>query len=251
MNLRIVSITTLAVMLIFSVANPSNANSATVVAAASQSAIDNGDHPEWWNPSLPEDIQKNVTNKGKNLADRLDLDEEKTKVVAALVSEHYGRVWAWHKLVDEKLDAAWEAWDDARGGNGNEKDELKALTIMTEQIDPIYAEFAPQIKSLLSNLREEIGEEKTTQLIDRITRSPGAPRTYNAYCEMVPQMTEEEKAVLWNRMVQAREDALAAWSGGRIIKIFKKYKIRNEFSLDYFGYGYKKHYKAWIKSKNN
>ena len=47
-------------------------------------------------------------------------------------------------------------------------------------------------------------------------------------------------------MEQAREDSLAAWSDGRIVKIFKKYKIRNEFSIDYFGYGYRERYKAWF-----
>ena len=130
-----------------------------------------------------------------------------------------------------------------------QKDELKALAVMTEQIDPIYAEFAPQIQGLLRALRKEIGEEKTTELLDLITRSPGAKRTYDAYVAMVPEMTDEEKAILWDRMAQAREDALAAWSDGQIVKIFKKYKVRNEFSIDYFGYGYQKRYEAWAKSQ--
>ena len=62
---------------------------------------------------------------------------------------------------------------------------------------------------------------------------------------MVPEMTDEQKAVIWDRLAQAREDSLAAWSDGRIVKIFKKYKVRNEFSIDYFGYGYRKRYQAW------
>ena len=103
---------------------------------------------------------------------------------------------------------------------------------MTEKIDPIYAEFAPQIQGLLSALRNEIGEEKTTALMDRITRSPGAKRTFDAYVAMVPEMTEEQKAILWKRMVQAREDSMVAWSDKQIIRIFKKYKLRNEFSID-------------------
>jgi hypothetical protein len=41
-------------------------------------------------------------------------------------------------------------------------------------------------------------------------------------------------------------DSLAAWKDKRIIQIFKKYKIRNEFSIDYFGYGYSERYKAWV-----
>jgi hypothetical protein len=83
---------------------------------------------------------------------------------------------------------------------------------MTEQIAPIYAEFVPQIEGFLGALNREIGEEMTTALLDQITRSPGATRTYNAYAYlgMVPEMTDEEKAILWERMAQARRDSLAA-----------------------------------------
>ena len=225
----------------------SEAHTAATVAANAQAAIDAGDTPSWWTPDLPADIKRNVASKGQGLAERLQLgDEAKTQKVGQLVGEHFGRVWAWHQQVDDDLNAAWDAWSAARDNtNGKEKDELRALAVMSEQIDPIYAEFAPQIRYFLGAMHEAVGEEKTTELLDIITHSPGAPRTYKAYLGMVPEMTEEEKAILWDRMVQAREDALAAWSGKQIIRIFKKYKIRNEFSIDYFGYGYRERYTAW------
>jgi hypothetical protein len=227
------------------------AATAAGVAAETQAAIDSGKTPKWWTPDLPEAIQRDVGSKGERLARQLELnDESKKQKVAALITEHFGRLWAWDQQVREKLDAAWAAWDAARDNrNGKQKDELKALVVMTEQIDPIYAEFAPQIQGLLRALGKEIGEEKTTELLDLITRSPGAKRTYDAYLAMVPEMSDEQKAVLWDRMAQAREDALAAWSDGQIVKIFKKYKVRNEMSIDHFGYGYQKRYKAWAKSQ--
>ncbi len=226
------------------------AETAATVAAGVQAAVDADAAPAWMTPELPADIQRNVENKGRDLARRLQLDGAKTARVAELLAEHYGRVWAWHQQVDEKLKGAWAAWDDARDTSKGEKDELKALTIMVERIDPIYAEFTPQIQGLLGALRKELTAEQVIVLLDRITRSPGVDRTYKAYLAMVPEMKDEEKAIIRARLEQAREDSLAAWSGGRIVKIFKKYKIRNEFSIDYFGYGYRERYKAWVNGGN-
>lgn len=238
----------------FAVAHPfatstANAETAAVVAAQSQHAIDSDHLPAWWTPNLPDNVQRDVQQKGQRHAAKLELnDASKSEAAASLIAIHFARVWAWHQQVDERLDAAWADWDAARSNvGGKEKDELKALAIMTEQIDPIYAQFTPQIQTLLRELHKEIGEEKTTELLDNITRSPGAKRTYNAYLGIVPEMTIRQKEILWSRMVQAREDSLAAWSNKRIIKIFKKYKVRNEFSIDYFGYGYRKRYEAWSK----
>ena len=229
-----------------------SAETAAGVAARVQAAIDAGAPPKWWTPALPEAVQKDVDRKGPRFAAQLELnDDAKAQKAAALITEHFGRLWAWDQDVSERLKAGWAAWDAARdNSNGKQKDELRALTVMTEQIDPIYAEFAPQIQGLLSALRKEIGEEKTTALLDLITRSPGAKRTFDAYVGMVPEMTDEQKAVLWDRMVQAREDSLAAWSDGQIVKIFKKYKVRNEASIDYFGYDYQTRYKSWVASKD-
>jgi uncharacterized protein DUF3826 len=228
-----------------------NAETAAGVAAKMQAAIDRGATPKWWTPELPEAVQRDVDRKGKRFAEQLKLDDEsKTEKAATLITEHFGRLWAWDQQVRDKLNSAWAAWDAARdNSNGKQKDELKAQTVMTEQIDPIYAEFEPQIQGFLRALREAIGEDKSVALMDIITRSPGAKRTFDAYVGMVPEMTDEEKEILWQRMEQAREDSLAAWSDGQIVKIFKKYKIRNEFSIDYFGYGYQERYKAWAKAQ--
>ena len=224
-----------------------HAETAAEVAIKTQSAIASGTAPEWMSPNVPEDILPKLQNHCKELAQSLNLDSAANQAkVESLLIEHYTRLWAWHQLVDEKLDTAWADWDKARDPSQDGKDELKALTIMTERIDPIYAEFAPQVQYLLDSLHKVLSEEQVIALLDRITRSPGVDRTYNAYVEMVPEMTDPEKKILKSRLEQARIDSLAARDKKRIIKIFKKYKIRNEFSIDYFGYGYREHYTAWV-----
>ena len=249
MKMRIMLLSAGLMMLGSVLMQSSYAQTAAAVAVNVQAAIDSDAAPAWMSPKLPEDIQRNVENKGTALARQLQLDDKARETrVAAMIAEHYGRVWAWHQQVDEKLNTAWAAWDAARDTSKGEKDELKALTFMVEQIDPIYAEFAPQIQGLLKALQKELSGEQIIALLDRITRSPGVDRTYNAYLAMVPEMKDEEKVIIKARLEQAREDSLAAWSDGRIVKIFKKYKVRNEFSIDYFGYGYRERYKAWVNS---
>lgn len=227
------------------------ADSAIDVALQTQAAIDRGAGPAWMSPALPEEIQQTVQNKATGLAQSLKLgDEAKQAKVASLLIEHYSRLWAWHQQVDEQLEAAWKAWEDARDPAKGGKNELKALTILVEQIDPIYAQFAPQIHHLLAALRKELREDQVIALLDRITFSPGVDRTYNAYLEMVPELKDEEKKILRSRLEQARLESLAAWNSKSIIRIFKKYKIRNKFSIDDFGYNYRQRYKEWVeKSK--
>jgi hypothetical protein len=223
------------------------AESAIDTAVKTQAAMDSGAGPAWLSPTLPEDIQKAVQNKANGLAQSLKLtDETRQAAVVALLTEHYSRLWAWNQQVNDQLEAAWKAWEDARDPAKGGKDELKALTIMVEQIEPIYAQFAPQIHHLLTELKKVLREEQMIALLDRITHSPGVDRTYNAYLEMVPELKDEEKKVLRSRLEQARLESLAAWDSKSIIRIFKKYKIRNEFSIDDFGYNYRERYKAWV-----
>ncbi|HSV26583.1 MAG TPA: DUF3826 domain-containing protein [Sedimentisphaerales bacterium] len=243
---RQISITALGLAILL-FASDLHAETAAEVASRTQAAIAAGNPPAWMSPTLPEDIQTCVRDRGRDLAQRLNLgDAAKETKVADLMAEHFGRVWAWQQQVGEKLEAGWTAWEGARG-DPNGKDELRAATIMVEQIDPIYAEFTPQIQGLLKALRQHLSEEQVIAILDRITRSPGVDRTHNAYLEMVPEMTEEERLIIRRRLEQARVDSLAAWRNSEIVRIFKKYKVRNEFSIDYFGYNYRERYNAWFR----
>ena len=164
-----------------------NAETAANIAARTQAAIDKNNSPKWWIPNLPEEIQRDVDSKGKRLAGQLELDDaSKTQKTAALISDHFGRVWAWHQQVDQEFDAAWAAWDAARdNSHGKEKDELKALTIMTERIDPIYAEFTPQIQSLLHACTRRSGRRRPRRYwtASRDRREPNAPTMpMSAWC---------------------------------------------------------------------
>jgi hypothetical protein len=53
-------------------------------------------------------------------------------------------------------------------------------------------------------------------------------RTYNAYLEIVPDLTEKDKQVIKDRMLLAREAAMLTDSDKEIVSIYKRHKVKVE-----------------------
>ena len=53
-------------------------------------------------------------------------------------------------------------------------------------------------------------------------------RTYKAYLEIVPDLNEEQKKVIFERMKLAREDAMLTDADREIVTIFKRHKVKVE-----------------------
>src|SRR5204862_5030203 len=60
------------------------------------------------------------------------------------------------------------------------------------------------------------------------SRSPGRPRTYNAYLEIVPDLTAKDKEVIKARMLMAREAAMLTDADKEIVAIYKRHKVKVE-----------------------
>ncbi len=71
--------------------------------------------------------------------------------------------------------------------------------------------------------------------------------TYTAYQDMIPTLTEEEKAQMYVWLVEAREFAMDAESSNKKHETFKKYKGRINNYLSARGYDLTQEREAWAK----
>ena len=69
--------------------------------------------------------------------------------------------------------------------------------------------------------------------------------TYDAYCDMIPSLTDEEKAQMYAWLCEARDLAIDAESSNKKHEVFNKYKGRINNYLSARGYDITQERKAW------
>ena len=114
------------------------------------------------------------------------------------------------------------------------------------QEDALYAELYKHHFELASALSLYLNEEQIEAVKDGMTYGR-LKRDYNAQLEMIPTLTEEEKAQILIWLKEAREYAIdAADSKGKHFW-FDKYRGRTNNWLSARGYDLKKERDAWMK----
>ena len=114
------------------------------------------------------------------------------------------------------------------------------------QEDALYAELYKHHFELASALSLYLNEEQIEAVKDGMTYGR-LKRDYNAQLEMIPTLTEEEKAQILIWLKEAREYAMdAADSKGKHFW-FDKYRGRTNNWLSARGYDLKKERDAWMK----
>ena len=114
------------------------------------------------------------------------------------------------------------------------------------QQDALYAELYRHHFELASALALYLNEEQIDAVKDGMTYGR-LKRDYNAQIEMIPSLTEEEKAQVLIWLKEAREYAMdAADSKGKHFW-FDKYRGRTNNWLSARGYDLKKEREAWMK----
>ena len=118
------------------------------------------------------------------------------------------------------------------------------------QEDALYAELYKHHFELASALALYLNEEQIDAVKDGMTYGR-LKRDYNAQLEMIPSLTEEEKAQVLIWLKEAREYAMdAADSKGKHFW-FDKYRGRTNNWLSARGYDLKKERDAWMKRNEN
>jgi hypothetical protein len=109
--------------------------------------------------------------------------------------------------------------------------------LLAQQVQPLHDQF-------LAKLAESLTPEQVEQVKDLMTYHK-VKVTYDAYCQIVPGLTDGEKAKILELLKQAREEAIDGGSAPEKSAIFQKYKDQINAYLDAQGLDTAKAFQDW------
>ena len=120
------------------------------------------------------------------------------------------------------------------------------------QAEKIKDETAAAVKKLhdqfVANLDKELTSEQVEQVKDKMTYNV-VTLTYDGFCDMIPELTETQKAYILAQLKEARELAMDGGSSKEKHAVFGKYKGRINNYLSKEGYDLKKANKEWAERR--
>jgi hypothetical protein len=133
-------------------------------------------------------------------------------------------------------DAAIEAelWNVAKGST--QWSELRN-TMFPAMSQPLHDHF-------VATLAKDLTPEQLEIVKDRMTYGK-VNFTYNAYCSILPNLTDEDKAKVMDLLKQAREVAMDGGSSGEKTAIFQEYKVQINQYLTSRGFDVVKATQEW------
>jgi hypothetical protein len=108
---------------------------------------------------------------------------------------------------------------------------------------PLHDQFVTKLSAILT-------PEQVEQVKDLMTYNK-VKVTYDAYCSIVPRLTEADKAKILELLKSAREEAIDGGSAPEKSAIFQKYKDQINHYLDTQGHDTAKAFQDWIAKNPN
>jgi cephalosporin-C deacetylase-like acetyl esterase len=171
-------------------------------------------------------VQKRAEAKADRLLGPLQIeDAAKAARARAMLAGWFKTVWTWHESHDAELGDLWKQWNAARAVVP--KDEFPG-EVIAYRIDDVYDSLRPAYRAFIDRLGAELTAEQIDALKEAWSRSPGMTRTYKAYLEIAPDLNDEQKKVIYDRMLLAREDAMLTDADKEIVTIYKRHKVKVE-----------------------
>ncbi len=171
-------------------------------------------------------LQKRIDGKADRLLNALKLEDAGTTArVRATLGDWFVTLWSWHERHDAELNTLWADWNKARAVVP--KDEFPG-EVIAHRIDGVYDSLRPAYQAFLGRLAADLTPAQIDTIKETWSRSPGMERTYRAYLEIVPDLTDAQKQVIRDRMLLAREAAMLTDSDKEIVDIYKVHKVKVE-----------------------
>jgi hypothetical protein len=176
--------------------------------------------------AIDDAMRKKIDQKAAKIVGSLKLpDAAKAAKVKTIASDWLAVMMTWHKKHDAELNRLWGEWNKAR--SVVPKDEFPA-EVIAHQIDAVYASLTPAYEDYIKRLSAELTAGQIDAIKESWSRSPGMTRTYNAYLQIVPDLTAKDKEVIKARMLMAREAAMLTDADKEIVAIYKRHKVKVE-----------------------
>jgi hypothetical protein len=175
-----------------------------------------------------EQIETNYTNaiekRTANILSALNLsDSNKATCVHAVVLAQWVALRAWHDANDAKLKAA--------------KSDANAVAQIQMSLKQLHNNFIANLSETLTPSQIELVKDKLTYGVVEVT--------YNAYLEIVPNLTDADKVKILTLLKDGREEAMDAGSSKEKAVIMKRYKGKINNYLDAHGHNVARAYKDW------
>lgn len=164
-------------------------------------------------------------------------------VVSVASADFFQAVNAWHQQVDPELTQLWSDWSAAR--TPPHQDEAKAAQIAAK-IDAVYARFQPRDAAYVHALATVLSPDQIETVKNAMTKVPGFKRTYKAFLQIVPNLTDAQKDYIRQTLLVGRNQAFDTLAKKEKIDLFKKQKVKVQLYIDAQGYNWAKSYKAYV-----
>lgn len=186
-------------------------------------------------PMVPEDpdpaYTKVIEERAGKIVSTLKIDDAaKARQVQEIIAEQYRSLGMVQDACDAQIKAIESRSDVEEGAKKLAAEALKEMVQRLRQ--QLHMRYLVRLSALLS-------PEQIEQVKDGMTYGL-LQVTYNSYLEMLPELTEEQKAMLRAYLVEARERAMDASSSSEKHQWFGKYKGRINNYLSAQGYDLKK-----------
>jgi hypothetical protein len=171
-----------------------------------------------------------IEKRAQDILASLDqMDPAKAAKVHDAIIAQYRALRDWHDANDPKL-KEWAKQSEDKSAQ--------------EQTASIKAALSAQHDRFIARLSAELPPAQVDAIKDKMTYNK-VQVTFDAYCDIVPNLTEPEKAKILELLKEAREEAMDGGSAEEKSAIFKKYKGKIANYLNAQGHDVTKAYKDW------
>ena len=172
-----------------------------------------------------------IENRTTDILKLLNLtDEAKSNEVHDLIIAQYRALRARDEAIDARLKA-----------DGKEITYANRADLLVAQSKPLHEQFLAKLAGVLTP--EQVEKVKNQMTYNKVAV------TFDAYCAIVPALTDADKAKILELLKLAREEAIDGGNAPEKSAIFQKYKNQINSYLDAHGHDTAKAFKDW-EAKN-